>query len=121
MSGMALGYKFPGVQGISTRGQGGGFEITKWPTQEQFDAAGVAAELMPGAARLEEIQAEYETYLASIAYIKNRVAEYPSIGDQLDAIWKQIEADRADGKALESSTDIELEKVLAVKARNPKP
>ena len=44
------------------------------------------------------------------AYIAKRIAEYPSIGDQLDALWKGGEA------AAEM-----LAKVQAVKTKYPKP
>ena len=43
------------------------------------------------------------------AYIAKRVAEYPSIGDQLDALWKGGDA----------QTEM-LAKVMAVKAKHPK-
>ena len=43
-------------------------------------------------------------------YKYNRVAEYPSIGDQLDALWKGGEA----------ATEM-LAKVQAVKTKYPKP
>ncbi len=44
------------------------------------------------------------------AYRRQRVAEYPPIGDQLDALWKGGDA------AAEM-----LAKVMAVKAKYPKP
>jgi len=50
-----------------------------------------------------------EAYVVSQAYIAKRVAEYPSIGDQLDAIWKGGDA------AAEM-----LAKVQAVKDKYPK-
>jgi hypothetical protein len=43
------------------------------------------------------------------AYITKRVAEYPTIGDQLDALWKGGDA----------QTEM-LAKVMAVKAKYPK-
>jgi hypothetical protein len=43
------------------------------------------------------------------AYVAKRVAEYPSIGDQLDALWKGGDA----------QTEM-LAKVMAVKAKYPK-
>jgi len=43
------------------------------------------------------------------AYVSKRVAEYPTIGDQLDALWK--------GK--DAQTEM-LAKVMAVKAKYPK-
>tara|TARA_Y100000034_G_C6883449_1_gene405234 strand:+ start:245 stop:580 length:336 start_codon:yes stop_codon:yes gene_type:complete len=46
---------------------------------------------------------------------------YPPIGDQLDAIWKQLNQDRLGGKSLIQEVDDQLNKVLAVKAAHPKP
>ena len=46
---------------------------------------------------------------------------YPQIGDQLDAIWKQLNQDRLGGKALIQEADDVLNAVLAVKAKCPKP
>jgi len=43
------------------------------------------------------------------AYVAKRVAEYPTIGDQLDALWKGGDA----------QTEM-LAKVMAVKAKYPK-
>lgn len=51
-----------------------------------------------------------QTYIDNHAYIDNRAAEYPSITDQLDALWKGGDA------AAEM-----LAKVQAVKSKYPKP
>ncbi len=53
---------------------------------------------------------EYEAFLAATAYKEKRSAEYPSVGDQLDAIWK-------------GGADMELmrQTILAVKAKYPNP
>jgi hypothetical protein len=50
-----------------------------------------------------------QAYVDNHAYISKRSAEYPTIGDQLDALWKGGEA------AAEM-----LAKVQAVKAKYPK-
>ena len=50
-----------------------------------------------------------EAYIASKEYITKRAAEYPSIGDQLDALWKGGDA------AAEM-----LARVQAVKNKYPK-
>jgi hypothetical protein len=50
-----------------------------------------------------------QTYVDAHAYIAKRQAEYPSIGDQLDALWKGGDAQAE-----------MLAKVQAVKARFPK-
>lgn len=54
-------------------------------------------------------KAAVDAYVASQAYIAKRVAEYPSIGDQLDAIWKGGDAAAA-----------MLSQVQAVKDKYPK-
>jgi hypothetical protein len=54
-------------------------------------------------------KAAVEAYVDAHAYIAKRAAEYPPIGDQLDALWKGGEA------AAEM-----LAKVQAVKAKYPK-
>ena len=60
-------------------------------------------------AREIEAKAEFEAYMA-LEYQRQRAAEYPSIGDQLDALWKGGDA------AAEM-----LAQVQAVKAKYPKP
>lgn len=57
-------------------------------------------------AEIARLQAAYDAQ----EYARNRVAEYPSIGDQLDALWKG-------GEAAEEM----LAKVQAVKIKYPKP
>jgi hypothetical protein len=54
-------------------------------------------------------KAAVEAYVQAHSYISKRQAEYPPIGDQLDALWKGGEA------AAEM-----LAKVQAVKAKYPK-
>lgn len=55
-------------------------------------------------------KAAVQAYVDAHAYIAKRQAEYPSIGDQLDALWKGGDA------AAEM-----LAKVQAVKTKYPKP
>ena len=50
-----------------------------------------------------------QAYIDAHSYIAKRVAEYPTIGDQLDALWKGGDA----------QTEM-LAKVMAVKAKYPK-
>ena len=54
-------------------------------------------------------KAAVQAYVDAHAYIAKRAAEYPPIGDQLDALWKG----GAEAEAM-------LAKVQAVKARHPK-
>ena len=48
-------------------------------------------------------------------YAENRAKEYPPVGDQLDAIWKQL-----DGMELTPDTKIVADKIKAVKDKYPK-
>jgi hypothetical protein len=73
-----------------------------------FDAAGNLVTINESlvTAEIARLQAEYEAK----EYQRQRVTEYPPIGDQLDALWKGGEA------AAEM-----LAKVQAVKTKYPKP
>ena len=53
-------------------------------------------------------------------YKELRQKEYPNIGDQLDAIWKQLNQDRLNGKDLITEADDLLGSILSVKAKYPK-
>jgi len=55
----------------------------------------------------------------AIVDIERREA-YPSIGDQLDAIWKQIAKLKADGIALDFDADKSLKKILDIKKSHKK-
>ena len=54
-------------------------------------------------------EAVVQAYIDAHSYISKRQSEYPSIGDQLDALWKGGDA----------QTEM-LAKVMAVKAKYPK-
>ena len=54
-------------------------------------------------------EATVQAYIDAHAYIAKRQSEYPTIGDQLDALWKGGDA----------QTEM-LAKVMAVKAKYPK-
>lgn len=54
--------------------------------------------------------------VGAIADALRRVA-YPDIGDQLDAIWKQLNYDRFNGRNLIAEADAVLGDILAVKAK----
>jgi hypothetical protein len=57
----------------------------------------------------EEAEAIIASNVVPLTYAQKRVAEYPAIGDQLDALWKGGDA----------QTEM-LAKVMAVKAKYPK-
>jgi hypothetical protein len=73
-----------------------------WGIIEKYAAAEKQAKLAE--------KAEREAALAATAYQRQRAAEYPPIGDQLDALWKGGDAAAA-----------MLAQVQAVKAKYPKP
>ena len=54
-------------------------------------------------------EATVQAYIDAHSYIAKRQSEYPTIGDQLDALWKGGDA----------QTEM-LAKVMAVKAKYPK-
>lgn len=61
-------------------------------------------------AQAQAIQDAKNIELAKTQYQRDRAAEYPAIGDQLDALWKGGDASTA-----------MLAQVQAVKAKYPKP
>ena len=65
-------------------------------------------------AELARLQAEYD----SQAYARNRKAEYPEIGDQLDMLWHAI--DTGDWTAAKVKTTEFYTALKAVKDANPK-
>jgi len=54
-------------------------------------------------------------------YKLNRAEQYPSVGDQLDAFWKEVNYRRLQGESFTQDADNMLGKILAVKSGNPKP
>jgi hypothetical protein len=82
---------------------------TKNPTPKPTEAALEAAWL--------EVVAERD----ATKYMRDRAPLYNPIGDQLDAIWKQFNQDRLNGKELIQEADDQLNHNLRVKADHPKP
>lgn len=64
----------------------------------------------PNQIELAALKNEYTQFRAASLYKDKRASEYPSIGDQLDAIWKG-------GEDMEAMR----QQILAVKAKYPKP
>ncbi len=62
-----------------------------------------------------------ENYLKKEKYKDDRKIEYPPIGDQLDAIWKQINQWRLSNEDMIQEVDDMMNKILAVKQKYPKP
>lgn len=75
----------------------------------------------PSQAALEGELAAVEAALALAAVREMRRVSYPALGDQLDALMKQLNQDRLAGKALIQEADDWLNACLAVKAAHPLP
>lgn len=87
--------------------------MTGQPEGEEDQILQWDAEALGPQPTAEQLDAAYEAKLAAdaaVAYRAQRAAEYPSIGDQLDALWKGGDA------AAEM-----LAQVQAVKNKYPKP
>lgn len=56
-----------------------------------------------------------------VPYDVLRRSDYPTIGDQLDALWKVINQMRLDGLNIPQDADDLLGQILAVKKKYPKP
>ena len=71
---------------------------------------------------LEEARAleDQKTYNKDHRYKDDRRSEYPDIGDQLDALWKELNYRRLNGDNLVQDADDMLGQILAVKAKYPK-
>jgi ABC-type Fe3+-citrate transport system substrate-binding protein len=52
-------------------------------------------------------------------YRKLRAREYPSVGDQLDALWKTVQA-LQDGKSIPDDAAEVLSRIRSIKAGAPK-
>ncbi|MGB0817421.1 MAG: hypothetical protein ACPGQQ_00850 [Candidatus Puniceispirillaceae bacterium] len=72
---------------------------------------------------IKKVNGVYKTQwkIEKLPYRDARAQEYDPIGDQLDAILKQINHDRLNGKELVQDMDDTLSRWLSVKARHPKP
>jgi hypothetical protein len=103
-----IGWKFDHQSGMSTRDG----SITEFP-------GGV-----PSQTDQDAWVVEYETHMASIAYRHARAEAYSPVGDQLDVIWKWLEAeglvpDTSESRDLNTAAGM-LGAVKLVKAAYPK-
>lgn len=94
----------------SIRDAGGHVKCVRVPLTEAEEAAADAAE--------QEHQRGEGARLRR-AMVERRLAAYPPIGDQLDAIWKHLNYRRTQGDELIQEADDILGKVLAVKRDIP--
>lgn len=81
---------------------------------------GVRVELTKEEIKIRE-QEEAKATVKIGKYATSRMKAYSPIGDQLDAIWKQMAYMRLNGVDLCKAADEELGKYLAVKREFPKP
>ena len=95
---------------------------------KQIDGVKVPLTEKEAADRLiEEAEQDAKTldFITNHKYKEDRKSEYEmtnlTIGDQLDAIWKQLNVDRHGGKNLLPATDVVLDEILAIKVKYPKP
>ena len=73
-----IGWKHNHQEGMTCRENSDGvMEITEFP-----------GGIIPSQALQDTWTAEYDAYVLANAYKDKRLAEYPPIGDQLDAMWK---------------------------------
>lgn len=77
----------------------------------------IAVRQLEGEAWLEE----KERYEREEKYRDDRREQYDPIGDQLDVIWKELNARRNAGENLVQDASDMLDKILAVKSKYPKP
>jgi len=70
---------------------------------------------IPSQADQDTCSEEYNAYLTSIAYIAQRVAEYPTTGDQLDLLYHDMTAGKSD------KTGQWYTVIAKIKTDNPKP
>lgn len=91
---------------IDQQGNLHGFKLDG--SQDSFIKPGMT--LITDEAMQAIIEKKNQEILDSRTYDQKRAAEYPSIADQLDAIWK----------GLDSMNEMQ-EKIMAIKDRYPKP
>ena len=77
-----------------------------------------SAQPQPSEAEIEAAHAEWQAEFDSQEYARNRQAEYPEIGDQLDMLWHAI--DTGDWTAAKVKTTEFYTALKAVKDANPK-
>ena len=81
----------------------------------------VIARKAPTSVHVELRGAEHGSFLVQVwSYSEYRRAEYPAIGDQLDALWKGL-AGLIDAPADGNAAREMLNEILAVKGRHSKP
>jgi len=102
----ALSWKYPNRGGISTRAG----VITELPD-----------DIVLSQAEVDAIEVEHAAHVTAIAYKEKRRVEYPPLGDQLDAIWMELNSRRMKGENLIQDADDMLGVILNIKKKHPKP
>ncbi len=75
----------------------------------------------PEVAERKKQEAAHDAEEKATGYIRKRQAEYPAVGDQLDAILKQLNSMRLGGTPMIQEMDDLLGEVLSIKAKHKKP
>ena len=102
----AMIWKFGPQAKCSKNKDGDGIDVWEHPTIPK-----------PNMIQIINILEEYQAHEASVLYQKKRAAEYPTINEQLDAIWKILnDPTNPPSDAVEVKENIE-----AVKEKYPKP
>lgn len=75
---------------------------------------------MPTLAEVDAVLNEYHKQCEKINYKKLRQAEYPAVGDQLDAIWKQLKLMQNNDEVMNGECADYLKLIDDIKAKYPK-
>ncbi len=90
---------------------GDGVYIKEWNSKERSQ---------PTEAEIEVAHAEWQAEQDATQYRLDRQPEYPSAGDQLDAILKHLNYRRTQGEDLVKDLDLVIGSWLKVKSKYPK-
>lgn len=69
----------------------------------------------------EALELSWENERRNTRYKERRQFAYPSIGDQLDALWKEVHGRRVKGEIPVKEASDMLDQIIAVKQKYPKP
>ena len=108
----AVAWKYPGSR-CSKNADGDGLDSWVPPPDRQYLQK-------PNRIELLQILREYDDHLKATAYKTKRAAEYPALGDQLDAIWKAM-VSLAAGDPVPQDVRNMISAIAAVKERHPAP
>ena len=76
---------------------------------------------VPSQTEITLMEAAIDNEDSSMKYRRDREREYPSVGDQLDVIWKEMSKKAAGGESYSNEAVDMLTNIMAVKTKYPKP